>query len=590
MKIKTKSLEILLDVTDDRWNAGMEILPERENGVETIRLSLSAERDLPPPVFTLTVLFPQKDVYSRWMPDCDLDRKRVFPTWCDNYESHFSKNAPEITLIGKDGSNRLTLAFSEALRLVQYGAGIDEHTSVFHCFFRGFTVPEAPVHSYTAELRIDTRDIFYADAIRSAFDWFSTFPEYKPAEVPAAALEMLYSSWYSYHKDGLCADVIEKEAYYAAALGMKTIIVDDGWQCDRYDGGPYAYCGDWEPAVSRFPDMKKHVSNVHKAGLRYLLWVALPMLGEHCKAYSRFRTKVLGKCERLGVYLLDPRFPEVREYLIQTCENAIRNWNLDGFKFDFIDAFRIWDGIDPAVAENYQGRDCKTIPEGADILLAEMLKRLKQIKTDVLVEFRQNYMGPAVRKYGNMMRAADCPNCGLTNRTRTIDLRLTSGSTAVHSDMLNWYYGETPGAALRQFLNILFSVPQISVRLAEIPDSHKIALKFWIDFWYAHRDLLLNGYLTPYAPELNYPLVTTETENEFLTAVYEAGQAVPVESRDHVYIVNASGTDELVVETPVSLHGKALDVFGVPVSDVYLPAGLSRIAVPDSGLLDLRPE
>lgn len=52
-----------------------------------------------------------------------------------------------------------------------------------------------------------------------------------------------------------------------------------------------------------------------------------------------------------------------------------------------------------------------------------------------------------------------------------IDLRLTSGDTAVHSDMLEW---SSRGPRLKrraQLLNVIFSVPQISVRLADLPEE-----------------------------------------------------------------------------------------------------------------------
>ena len=37
------------------------------------------------------------------------------------------------------------------------------------------------------------------------------------------------------------------------------------------------------------------------------------------------------------------------------------------------------------------------------------MTRLTKIKTDVLIEFRQSYIGPLMRKYGNLFRAGDCP-------------------------------------------------------------------------------------------------------------------------------------------------------------------------------------
>ncbi len=41
-----------------------------------------------------------------------------------------------------------------------------------------------------------------------------------------------------------------------------------------------------------------------------------------------------------------------------------------------------------------------------------------------------------MRKYGNMFRISDCPNDALTNRERTIDIRLLYGNTAAHAEGL----------------------------------------------------------------------------------------------------------------------------------------------------------
>ena len=57
-----------------------------------------------------------------------------------------------------------------------------------------------------------------------------------------------------------------------------------------------------------------------------------------------------------------------------------------------------------------------------------------------MIEFRQPYIGPLMRKYGNIFRAGDCPNSALENRVRTTDLHILSGTTAVHSDMIMWHY------------------------------------------------------------------------------------------------------------------------------------------------------
>ena len=201
--------------------------------------------------------------------------------------------------------------------------------------------------------------------------------------------------------------------------------------------------------------------------------------------------------------ILDPRFPEVREYLISTYERVIGEWGFDGVKLDFIDSFKV-EGEDPAVAENYAGRDCREVPLAVDRLMRDVLKRLKAINPDVLVEFRQSYMGPAVLQYGNMMRACDCPADPCANRRRICDLRLTSQSIAVHSDMLVWSKDETPEGAALPILNALFSTIQYSMVLAKINPKHKRVIRHWLDFSNRHREALLKGRFTPHHAENGY--------------------------------------------------------------------------------------
>src|SRR6476646_2438327 len=99
----------------------------------------------------------------------------------------------------------------------------------------------------------------------------------------------------------------------------------------------YAFTGDWEP--ERIPNMKAFVDSAHALGVKVMLWYAVPFVGKNSKASARFKDKTLRFDERLGTYVVDPRYPEVRQYLIDTYTRAIRDWGIDGFKLDFIDQF-----------------------------------------------------------------------------------------------------------------------------------------------------------------------------------------------------------------------------------------------------------
>ena len=559
---------------------------EVEPGLELIHLKFCADAPMAPPNISLRWKTPMADMQSRWHPLCHFDR-RIPPDWVPPVVSSLTFSAPVMQLNNIRGENRLLFALSEAMRQVRLRAGVREETNEMVCELELFSVPEAPFASYEAVLRLDTRRIFYADAVRAAFDWFASFPDYAPVEPPAAALEPVYSSWYSYHQD-LAAETLEKECALACGYGMKGIIVDDGWQTDDNRRG-YAFCGDWEVSRKRFPDMRTHVEAVHRLGMKYLLWYSVAFMGmKSCNAEA-FRGKYLCTVEDQNTYVLDPRFPEVREFLISIYEKALREWDIDGFKFDFIDSFFVT-GEDPAVKENYAGRDLKSVPAAVNRLLSDAMARLNRLKPGILIEFRQRYIGPAIRKYGNMLRAGDCPADILSNRVSTIDLRLTSGSTAVHSDMLEWSGDDTAESAALQLLNVLFAVPQISVRLEELPERQRRMLRFWLGFWRTHREVLMHGYLKPLYQTLNYPVVSAENPAEKVIAVYSPGLTVPVEcvSGQSCCIVNASGAEELVLELAAAPSAcEACDVTGQPVHCGLPAAGFSRMRVPVSGLLKL---
>ena len=188
--------------------------------------------------------------------------------------------------------------------------------------------------------------------------------------------------------------------------------------------------------------------------------------------------------------MFDPRFPEVRAYLINKYADALKNWKLDGFKLDFIDDFRLY----PDTPLNQEGgRDYGSINRAVDRLLTDVMTRLQEINSEVFIEFRQKYTGPAMRKYGNMFRAFDCPGDPTMNRIRIADIKMICGNTAVHSDMVNWHPEETLEIAALQMTNSLFGVPQLSIMLQQAKDSHLKMISFYTKYWNEHAYILMGG-------------------------------------------------------------------------------------------------
>lgn len=554
-----------------------------DGAIEEFVIRLSASMPAIPPRFEVTFDVPQLDAHHKWKADAETEKVTLPPNWDCKTESRLCRGMPLVSFVNDNDRNRILVAASEAKRTVEIEAGIREEDCRLVWKLSFFTEPEDAISSWAVRIRVDRRDCFFGDAIREGVDWIGRTAGMSAAKAPACAFDPLYSAWYSFHQDVNAAE-IEAECAEAAKLGLRTLIVDDGWQTDDNNRG-YAFTGDWELSRRRFPDMAAHVKHVHDLGVKYMIWYGVPMMGIMAKNYNRFNGKYLWtQNDRWSGYsCLDPRFPEVRDYICGIYEKAVREWDLDGLKLDFVDliAFR---GEDPAVKENYAGRDVKALPEAVDRLLSDIYTRMTAIKSDFLFEFRQSYIGPAVRQYGNMMRAADCPGDLLANRCRTANLRLTSGESAVHSDMLEWSLEETPENAARFILSSIFSVVQYSIMLRNLPEGHRRMLSHWIRFSQEHRDALLKGEFRPHHFEAFYPWIEAWNEQERIVGVYLGGVAIHVDQKTN-FILNGTGTEKLLLDLAKPARISVYDTFGRNRGKRDCPAGLNVVETPESGFV-----
>lgn len=530
---------------------------------------------------------PQDDIQFCWVADAGKIGigypQFLPPDWFSKTTSQLCCRVPVFSLVGADSGNRLTAAVSESVLPVEFHSGISEYSFQAECriVFPAFS------HPFCVQIRLDLRKIPFSSALRDVAAWWEKMAEYSPMPVPESALEPLYSTWYSYHHE-ITPEAVEQEAELGLDYGLGTMIVDDGWQ-KICGAGSYPSAGEWIPS-DRFSDLKEHVRRVQAMGVRYLMWVALPFLGEDSPLFSAMKGKLLYFSKGLRTWVVDPRFPEVRSRLIERCSQLVESFGLDGLKIDFLDRFPVpSDCVDPAIAEEFAGRDCKSVDEAVFLLLEELCRTLRAIRPDILIEFRQDYNAPAMRRFANMFRASDCPGDRISNRRRIINLRLLSGNTAVHSDMLGWCAEESAESAARQLWNIVFSVPQISVRLAELSPEHRRMLRSWLAFWRENRELFLAGNLTPLHPELNYPVVMVENASSAAVVVYAENQVVKLCcGKTRFLLVNASASEEVLVELAgEELKAEVFDCFGNLTEQIPLHPGLQKIRIPCSGRLEM---
>lgn len=509
------------------------------------------------------------------------NNKKIRPDWGGYVGSNAMSSAPVFSNLAYNDMNRMTLACSDAKNSVKFRSSvIEENARLINTLLINV---DCLVSDYKADLRIDTRDIPFYKCVEDVSKWWETYDGYEPTIVPETARCPLYSAWYSFHQQIDVPKIVE-ECRFFAKLGCKSIIVDDGWQTDNNSRG-YAYCGDWQPTPAKIPDMKAFVDAVHETGLKFVLWYSVPFVGLHSKAYERFKDKFLeGRWN--DTFTLDPRYPEVREYLINIYRNAVLDWGLDGFKLDFIDSFR-------QSATVKDGMDYVSVYNAVDRLMKDVMSELKKLNPDILIEFRQSYMGPLMRTFGNMIRSGDCPNDSYSNRLNTLSLRMTSGNTAVHSDMVMWNYEEPVELAAFQLTNILFSVPQISVLHDRMPESHTKMVRTYLDFWTKHRDVLLDGEMFYKNYSADYSYVSSAKDGMQIGAVYSGRIAYIEKPTDKMIIFNASLDRDVVIDSSAKDSAgysyTVYDCMGEKVGEGRISGGLRlySLEVPTNGRVEL---
>ncbi len=525
---------------------------------------------------------PCIDMIAVWKADSSFKRF-LGPNWAKQRNTaRLASGAPLASWLSNESKNRLTVTISDAETPTEIFGGVIEENGTIDCGVTFFTKPINPIQTYHAKILLDRRNVRYEDALKKADEFWVTVGEYPYAYVPQASREAVYSCWYSFHQMIDVPAIIE-QCRLAKTYGMKTVIVDDGWQTEDGSRG-YAYCGDWKVAPAKIADMHRFVDDVHKLGMKFVLWYSVPFVGKYADAYQKFHDMTLGSTGEEWE-ALDPRYPEVREYLTGLYVNAVKDWDLDGFKLDFIDSFNL-----NANTKSHDDRwDTTSLEEGIDRLLKHISESLKALKPDIMIEFRQSYFGPAIRKYGNMIRVSDCPDDPMHNRVSSVDLRYMLGKVPVHSDMLMWRNDDTPEAVAYQMITTLLCVPQISVMLDKIPQMHKKVLRFYLDFWQAHRETLLDGVLRADHPESLYSQVRVENDGELIAIAY-TNPILRSDFAKPTTFINANGADELYLQNCGKTHTRTITIYDcmgniVSKNDNELHTGVHAFKVPNGGML-----
>lgn len=538
--------------------------------------------------------FTLRDLSIRWdVPAVDMhgfysgppspEELAKLPYWRVRKRTCANTGFPFVALFHRGGKNRAAFGLLDQLTETALDAELSEATRCYH-FHWHKPVGQAMLTTdrWEERLFVSTARRPWPAVLRAYVQTVDREWPQPKMPVPEHAFDPVFCTWTAIHHD-VSQEWVLRNARIAADLGFGTWLTDDGWFTDKATFADYRYTGDWQPCVTKFPDFAGHVRAVQEMGLRYVLWVAPFLVGDESQAAQRHAHLLTGPIPQLHVSNLSPWRQETRDVVADLLERLMRDYTLDGLKMDFIDAISLDSERTPEAAYSALG-------EGIYDILSYAVDRVSALKPGLLIEFRNTYTNLASRRYGNLYRASDVPINFSMNRWQVATLRLLAPDRAVHLDPALWHPDDSDENVAVHLINVIASVPMVSVELDRYPQDHLDLIRYWIGFYRAHRDTIIHG---EFAPEFHLgrvPLTRFTGERERIIGLYDAVAFPPGEGPTPLWILNAS-TRPFVALLPDGFAGPHIvttrDKFGRVTVQETVTFPIPRLSVEIGGSLEI---
>lgn len=141
-------------------------------------------------------------------------------------------------------------------------------------------------------------------------------------------------------------------------------------------------------------------------------------------------------------------------------------------------------------------------------------------------------------------------------------------------------------------VNILFSVPQISLLIDTLPKHHYNMLKFYCDLWNKYRDAFINGTFAPLNPFNRYNVLSGVYDDTFVCS-YHSNEVINLDTLHEtmVFVNGSSSLDlHLNIKDNCSSVNKHISIYScegeILFSDnVLLSNGYNHFTVPSCGVI-----
>ncbi len=555
-----------------------------EHGKESylVHIHLHAPSPAPPPHFSAKVKFPRDKVNQLWNSQ----------TWSN--KSHFTlpsydRSAASFSIISGltlNDRNQVTFTCDDRFnaRFVSTSVQEEGDSLNFTLDFFEDNPPLTDMQEYEVDLLLDFRNVHFSEAIYQASRW-KLADKFEKGVVSADTTKVpVFSTWYPMHRN-IPLENLTREVDSLQTFHFKSILVDDGWQALVKMKVDTVF--DYEE--QSFKTLSSFTEKVGKMGLKYYMWYSLPFTGGNPMIAKKFEGKYVRYKAPRQLYVLDPRYPEIRQHLVSTYARFFGDWQFDGFWFDFLKDFYPLEGV---TMEEDLGRDYVDLGLAVDELRKQMSDRLTAVKPTVFMGQDFDAVGPNQNSYQNFLTGFVGVNSTKLVREKMVNNRLLYGEYTPFMEIMAVHARDKCAEVARKFQSVMFGNPYLSFFVTTMPDDTKKTIRFWLNFWQENYDLLMRSDFEPMKVAQQYPVIKVENENHLLYAVYEDYTlSLPLTIDKQIDIVNSKESQQinLVISQPgIVYHYQVLDHKGDVVTDDQIKTKKTNtleFLVPEGGIL-----
>lgn len=511
-------------------------IEEESKGKFIVKIYLHATFAAVPPVFNVSVKFPREKINQIWNSKTWSNKSFFTLPAYDRAAAGFSI----ISGLTINDQNQITLTCKDSYQAKFVSTNIKEEKDsiVFTLGFFEDNPPLSQLQDYEAEVLVDFRNIHFSKSIFEASSWFLS--EEIKKDVVNINFDKLpvFSTWYQMHRN-IPLENITRELDSLKTFNFKSVLVDDGWQALVKMKIDTAYSYDAES----FKTMNEFKSKCKKMGLPLYLWYSIPFIGGNPVILKKFDGKYIRYRAPRQMYVLDPRYSEVREHLVSTYASFLKEWQFDGYWFDFLKGFYPKEG---AVLEEDKGRDYASIQLAVDNLYTDMVIRLQNIKPDLFFGQKFQVVGPNLVSYQNFLTGFVGAENTQVVREKMVNNRLLYGKNTPFMEVMAVNHREKPEDIARKFQSLILGNPYLSFYISTLSDEQKNTIRFWLNYWQTNHKVIFEGTFEPMQVSRFYPVIKVENESKKIYLLYEDySVSIPYDLNSTIDVINSKLTGKI---------------------------------------------